>query len=371
MEFTPQTVSELCRDPMLLIQQERVSWMNTAARQRFLTLREGDRTGSFLPELLRRETAPRFQCAAVLDGGRFHISGARDDQGALLLHLTPEAEPAQAPLVSDALLNGMLAALGSLELAAARLRRHPALQDLESSKYMAMLFHSCYALQHRLNNLELMRRVQDGMFQIQQKPCQLRDLCRGLVLSVNYVTNGTLTPVSFTSDLTELYAYVDVLKVELLLANLVSNALKHTPKDGHIWVRLERQGDNAVISVDDDGEGIPPEVLNKVFHAYEARITEQNLSRTGTGGLGLAICRAIAEAHGGALLLESREHIGTSIRLMLPLQTNMMQLLGEDLNYENGGLIMLLTTLSDVLEWTAYLPEDSPEYLQAHEEKED
>lgn len=357
MDQTLQRISELCRDPMLLVEQGKISWLNAAARKDFPRLSPGDPAAELLPEHILLETAETFQTAATLDGRSYTVSAMRCGDGALLLTLVQAPREQSADIVSDSLISGMLSALFNIELSAEQLRKRLGPADSEGEQYLSILFHNYYALYHKLSNLRLMRQIGEGGLMLASQCLDLVELCQGLVLSVNHLTDARLAPIEFVCALDSLSAYMDAPKVELLIANLLSNALKHTPPDGHIRLRLTKSGDNAVISVDDDGAGIPPEILNGVFRSYENRLDLQHFPQAGTGGLGLGICRAIAEAHGGALILESREGHGTSVRLMLPLHSRDLYLNSTTIPYGNGGIVFLLTELSDVLDWRAYRPE--------------
>ena len=354
MEHTLQSFSELCRDPILSVEQDRIRWMNAAARKCFPTRNPGDRAAELLPDYILQETGETFLTTAILEGRSYTVSAARSGDAALLLTLVPAPEEGAVSIISDSLLSGMRSALYNIELSAAQLRRRLDPRDSENEQSLSILLHNYYALHHKLSNLSLMRQINDSGIQLNLQFVDLVELCRNLVLSTRHLTAARLAPVKFVCTLDSLPACMDAQKVELLIVNLLSNALKYTPADGHIRLRLTKSGGKAVISVDDDGAGIPAEILNGVFHAYETRLDAQSFSRAGTGGLGLGICRAIAERHGGALILESREQMGTSIRLMLPLRTQELHLYSERPPYENGGIVFLLTELSDVLDWQAY-----------------
>ena len=102
-----------------------------------------------------------------------------------------------------------------------------------------------------------------------------------------------------------------------LLGNLIANAARHTPPDGHISLRGFAEDGTVCLQVADSGEGISPEHL---MHLGE-RFYRVDAARSGTQGgtgLGLAICRSIAEAHGGRLTLESVVNRGTTVTVKLP-----------------------------------------------------
>ena len=105
--------------------------------------------------------------------------------------------------------------------------------------------------------------------------------------------------------------------LERALLHLVSNAFKHT-RQGEILVRVARVGEAAEVSVLDTGIGIPEQELPRVFERFYR--VRGAWARTGeASGLGLALVKAVAESHGGAVRVESRPGIGSSFTISLPV----------------------------------------------------
>jgi len=103
-------------------------------------------------------------------------------------------------------------------------------------------------------------------------------------------------------------------QLQRVLFNLIQNAVRHTPADGSIVVRAEPAGDEVEIEVADNGTGIPAADRERVFQAF----VRGDDARTSEGaGLGLAIARAIVEAHGGRIWLEDAP-VGTRVRFSVP-----------------------------------------------------
>lgn len=99
--------------------------------------------------------------------------------------------------------------------------------------------------------------------------------------------------------------------------NLCSNAVKYTPENGQITVRLAETEAEAVLSVEDTGIGIPEQETEYIFERFYR--TEKSRSRkSGGAGIGLAIAKNIVEAHGGTIEVQSREGIGSIFRVYLP-----------------------------------------------------
>jgi two-component system sensor histidine kinase BaeS len=106
----------------------------------------------------------------------------------------------------------------------------------------------------------------------------------------------------------------DPQRLRQVVANLVSNALRHTPEGGRVVVAAAPQLDQVQISVADSGLGISPDDLPHVFD----RFWQGDRARAGSSGLGLAIVRELVRAHGGRIWVESVEGQGTTFRFTLP-----------------------------------------------------
>jgi signal transduction histidine kinase len=105
-------------------------------------------------------------------------------------------------------------------------------------------------------------------------------------------------------------------KIERVLFNLLTNAVRHTPADGSVAVHVDELADEVVVRVEDTGEGIEPESAERMFE----RFWRADRARAGNGaGLGLAIARGLVEAHGGRIWAENRPQGGARVSFTLPL----------------------------------------------------
>lgn len=111
---------------------------------------------------------------------------------------------------------------------------------------------------------------------------------------------------------------LDSQRVEQILNNLLSNALRHTPDGGKIVVGLSANQNHVLLTVHDSGPGISPEALPYIFDRFY-RADKSRARLEGGTGLGLAIARKIAEAHGGKLTAANHPQGGAVLTLMLPL----------------------------------------------------
>jgi two-component system sensor histidine kinase BaeS len=105
---------------------------------------------------------------------------------------------------------------------------------------------------------------------------------------------------------------VDPVRIGQVLANLLSNAVRHTPRGGSVVVTVEPAGEGAAFAVSDTGSGIDAADLERVFGRFV------KAAGSGGAGLGLAIARSLVEAHGGRITAESAPDRGTTMRFVLP-----------------------------------------------------
>ena len=106
-----------------------------------------------------------------------------------------------------------------------------------------------------------------------------------------------------------------------VLSNLLGNALRYVPQQGHITVQARSEGREIIVSVSDDGPGIPPQDLPYLFERFW-RGDRARRQATGGSGLGLTIARALVHAHGGRLWAESVEGTGSTFAFVLPVSLN-------------------------------------------------
>jgi signal transduction histidine kinase len=107
-----------------------------------------------------------------------------------------------------------------------------------------------------------------------------------------------------------------------MLLNLLSNAVKFSLAGGHILVRAGIRNARIVISVEDNGIGISEADLSNLGNPFVQAHNQPGILHAGTG-LGLALVRALAEKHAGSMHIESRESVGTTVTIELPIRPAM------------------------------------------------
>jgi signal transduction histidine kinase len=116
-------------------------------------------------------------------------------------------------------------------------------------------------------------------------------------------------------DLDSFTTEVDPGLAERIITNLFTNAIQHTPPGTTVWVRCRREPDGALLAVEDDGPGVPPERRASVFELFEH---DPESPGTGRLGVGLALVARFAELHGGYARVEDRLGGGAAFHVLLP-----------------------------------------------------
>ena len=177
----------------------------------------------------------------------------------------------------------------------------------DQSKYMAQL----------VNDLLDVSAIESGRLQLELQPVDLVKLAQ-----TNLKRNRLIAArKNISLDLqTELLPPVllDASKIEQVLDNLLTNAIKFSPPGSRVRVGLRPEGDALLLSVQDEGCGIPPEQMARLFQPFQRG--QKGTRGEKSTGLGLTIVKRIVEGHGGRLWLESRVDVGTTFFVSLPLQ---------------------------------------------------
>ena len=175
-----------------------------------------------------------------------------------------------------------------------------------------------------VNELLDLSRLEAGGLQLEMEEVHVRDLFASLerAFSVLCDQKHIVLRMELADDVPpSIPGDVDRLR-DQVLGNLMANAVKFTPEDGMIDVKVVREGEQLHTYVSDNGGGIPPDQLAHVFEKYY-QVGGQ--ARSKGAGLGLAIAREIVEAHGGTISVESEPARGTTFCVALPITLEAQQ----------------------------------------------
>ncbi|MFN8526055.1 MAG: ATP-binding protein [Chloroflexota bacterium] len=157
-------------------------------------------------------------------------------------------------------------------------------------------------------------RAQSNRLRLQFQPVRIDHVLRQCVARIAGSLDGHTIQTAINGTPT---VEADRGRVEQVVVNLLQNAIKYSPEGETVSLHLMVEPSGALISVLDRGVGIPPSEISRVFEPFY-RVASGHTMRAGGSGLGLAICRAIVEAHGGAIWAEARPGGGTAMHVRLP-----------------------------------------------------
>jgi len=168
-----------------------------------------------------------------------------------------------------------------------------------------------------LENILSWARAKQGKIPFDPQILNFTNNCEDAVDVLNPIAKAKNITIDFsTGDHINIFADVDMFKA--VLRNLVSNAIKFTNAGGTISITAKQMNSNITISVSDNGIGIAPHNLMKLFEMAEVSTTKGTAEETGTG-LGLLLCKEFVEKHGGKIWVESEIGKGSNFKFTLPI----------------------------------------------------
>lgn len=188
--------------------------------------------------------------------------------------------------------------------------------EADRHEFLDLMLTEAKRLARFINDLLDAQRLEQGAYRLTPTPT---DLGRLLTFACRIVQNDRLHPVEL--DLPESLPLVqaDVDRVQQVIGNLISNAQKYSPGGGKIRVEVRACTEMVEVAVSDQGLGIPPDLLNRVFDQFYRVETSAHGAIKGSG-LGLSITRGIVEAHGGRIWAESKgDGAGSRFTFTLPV----------------------------------------------------
>lgn len=207
--------------------------------------------------------------------------------------------------------------LTSIKVAAGLLaEQHQERCDHSERSLLASLRRNTERLEKLVDEILDMVRLQSGAIRLRRELLDIRMLVREVALGIKPMLDARNQRLSLVLPEHEVVTWVDRRRLEQVVANLLSNANKYGPEDSSIVVAVREEPQELVVSVADQGPGIPQVDRERVFQPFFRGAPDD---RTGTGaGLGLAIARSLVELHGGRIWLADGEGHGAVLAFCLP-----------------------------------------------------
>jgi two-component system sensor histidine kinase KdpD len=176
------------------------------------------------------------------------------------------------------------------------------------------------------NNILDMARLDAGAVTLKREWVPLEEIVGGVLTRLRSRLEGRPVKIDLPKDAP--MVKLDAVLIEQVLVNLLENALKYTPAGTGIEISAEFAPASVTVTVADEGPGIPPGLEERLFDKFFRAAPERAQSGV---GLGLTICRAIVEAHGGKIRAENRFPHGAVFRFTLPRDETPPAIEGEEM----------------------------------------
>jgi two-component system, sensor histidine kinase and response regulator len=182
------------------------------------------------------------------------------------------------------------------------------------------IFNSAEKMFTLVTNLLDLTQIEDGI-KLNLQPLDLREIMGDLMNEFHFQAEQKQITLEFAvgADLPPVPA--DAIRLRQVFSNLISNALKYTPAGGTVQVSAQAEDNQMVITVSDNGLGIPSEALPNLFDKFYRVNTTEHKEQEGTG-LGLSIAQAIVQEHNGQIQVQSEDGAGSAFNVILPLTDN-------------------------------------------------
>ena len=182
--------------------------------------------------------------------------------------------------------------------------------------YTKTVKQSAYRLKRLLNNIEEISEIESGIYCKDYKTYDIVNYLRELVNLCSEHTKQKNIDIKFESSRKEILLYMDKRKIEKIILNILSNAIKFTENGGQIKVSLTTNERDVIIAIKDNGSGIPSNKIDFIFENFEQ--VNRSLSRTAEGtGVGLYLVKKLAQIHNAKIKVNSKIGCGSKFEIIL------------------------------------------------------
>lgn len=192
-----------------------------------------------------------------------------------------------------------------------------ALDEKTRDQYYQIIERETERLQRLVNDLLDLAQLERDSYPMTKQPLVFSQVLEDVVYRMEPIAKAKGVSIVTDFDPSQI-VLGDNDRLEQVIGNLLDNALRYTPASGHIYLSTKTEGDHTVCTIRDEGEGIPPEHLERLTKRFY-RVDKSRTRKDGGTGLGLAITKHIIDRHDGTISFESALGQGTTVLITLPL----------------------------------------------------
>jgi len=206
---------------------------------------------------------------------------------------------------------------------------------------------NCYRLIKLINNTVDLSKAESGFLKLNLCNENIVQVVEDIVQSISEHVKGKGISIVFDTNTEEKIIACDPEKIERIILNLISNAIKFTDKDGRIFINIFDKGDSVQIVVEDTGIGMDKKHLDNIFKRFHQ--VDKSLSRNAEGsGIGLSLVKSIVDLHGGKISVDSTPGEGTIFKIELPARIVKNQKASKQIKTMNNKVQMIDIEFSDI-----------------------
>lgn len=230
-------------------------------------------------------------------------------------------------------------------------------------KSVGVIKQNCYRFTKLVNNIVDLSKIDSGFYKLNLKNENIIEIVENIVQSVSDYVKEKGLRIIFDTDSEEKIINCDPEKIERIILNLISNAIKFSNKGSKIYVNINNKEDIVEITVRDTGIGIDKRNLESIFNRFQQ--VDKTLSRNAEGsGIGLSLVKSIVDLHGGKVSVESEIGKGSTFKVELPARTVEYSKFTEKKLPCSNKIEMINIEFSDIYGVT-------PTYMECRHQKED
>lgn len=203
------------------------------------------------------------------------------------------------------------------------------------------IYNNSVRLQKLIDELLQFRKIESGKERLEIAEVELIQFTHEIVDSFQQYAAELDVNIEFIPSLESLAGWVDSRKLEKVLINLISNAIKYNTKDGHVEILLKERNDRAEFTIRDTGIGIAEEMKDEIFESFFSNPDEGGDINSKSAGIGLSLTRSLVQMHKGTIEMQSQKGNGSTFIVSIPIDRGAYE------DVETKTVVLSVTNLAE------------------------